>query len=296
MSTPTPDRPVAPTVSEAVALNNAAADDEIRALVQMMEKQSSLGFDPSTHIKGVITAINYTTAPPTVSVQISGDTTTTISDVHLMSNYSPVVGHTVDIRKQGPDIVVTAHTADASGKVVTGGANGWVKADLTNGSHNGNDQGDVYYRVILDHGTWKMQWRGGWGVSGTFMIDTADALPTEYRPQSQRNILVARQWTTGAVAAQLQFTTDGRVQLVANTQSTLSATSSGDVQYASVSGFTSVSSSHNHLDGSGFPTSFDGSHDHSFGASHDHGFSGGAHSHSVTTPTWISLHGVEYFI
>lgn len=300
MSTPTPDptkqQLVTPTASETAALRASSLDDEIRALAQQLQKQGALGFDPSTHVKGIVTAINYNSSPPTVSIQISGDTTTTIDGVRFINNYTPVINDVVDIRKQGPDLIITGQPAYTSGKVVTGGANGWVVATLTNGSHDGNDQGNVAYRLILDNGSWKMQWRGGWSVSGTYLIDTDDALASQYRPQSLRSLVVARQTSTGAVACHAEFLADGRVRLAGNTQSTLNASVSGDVYFTSINDFTSVAGSHSHLDGSGFSTTTDGAHDHSIGASHDHGFSGGSHSHPVTTPTWISLHGVEYFI
>lgn len=303
MTTPPPETSipiVAPTLEETRAINNALTDDEIRELAKQIAQSGALGFDPTTILKGVITAIAADTIPPTLSIQISGDTTATVTEVRLLNSYSPQVGHTVLIAKQGADIVVLGNVMAQGATGTESGAGDWTVADLTNGSHGGNSNGDVAYRRVLDHGSWKMQWRGGWNVSGTMMINTADALASEFRPESKRSCLVARHIQTGAVAAQLDFHTDGRVELVGGTTTAASANTSGDVGAAG--GFSVGSHAH------GMP--FDGeggapTHDHLGGtfngggfsvSNHDHGFSGGSHSHTVSSPTWVSLNGLEYFL
>lgn len=295
MTTPTSRSVAAPTLAETQALNNARQDDEVRALVQQMQTLGAMAYGSSRHIKGVVTAINYTTSPPTVSINIQGETSVTVDGVRIMNNYSPVVGQTVDIRKQGADIVITGHTADVSGTSVGNAGSGWILAQLTNGAHNGNSNGDIYYRLVLDHGSWKMQWQGAWSVSGTAMIDAADALPAEYRPTRHRSVVAGRT-VTNASAIVWDFHTDGRVTLTGSNATPASAVVSGDVTFVDPGGFTSFSSTHQHMDGSGFMTSFDGSHDHSVSAGHDHGFLGGGHTHTVASPSWASLNGVEYFL
>ncbi|MFE6223036.1 hypothetical protein [Streptomyces sp. NPDC057854] len=261
-----------------------------------MQASGALGYTPSTHVKGVITAVNYAGLPPTVTIQIQGAASVEIPGVRIMNNYTPVVGQTVDIRKQGADIVITGHTADVSGSALGQTGSGWIKATLSNGSHNGNSNGDVYYRLILDHGSWKMQWRGGWDPNGSStMIDSAEALAAEYRPKSHRSVVAARQ-VNNATSVVWDFHTDGRVLLTGHTYSTSTSTVSGDVGFTSISSFTSVGGTHNHAGDSGGVTSSDGGHDHSVGASHDHGFFGGAHQHTATVPAWASLNGVEYFL
>ncbi|MER7596288.1 hypothetical protein [Streptomyces hydrogenans] len=296
MSTPL----LTPTDAEKKALLDARNEEEIRLLVAQMQKAGALGFDPSTHVKGVITAVSYASSPPTVSLQISGDTTTTITGVRIMNNFTPVTGQTVDIRKQGADIVITGHTADVSGTARGQVGSGWIKATLTNGSHNGNSNGDVYYRLKLDDGSWKVQWQGGWAPEGSsIMIDSGQALPERFWPKALRSVPAARQVST-ATSVVFDFHTDGRVVLTGHTYSTSASTVSGDVSFVSIggSGFTSVNGSHTHIDGGGFATTTSGGHDHSvnIGASHDHGFYGGAHTHTAFWPAWVSLNGVEYFL
>lgn len=298
MTTPTPPSNSAPTASETSALAVSSADSELRALAEQLQSTGALGFDPSTHAKAIITAVSHDTAPPTVSIQFRGDTTVTIDNVRIDSSYSPVVGQTVDIRKQGPDIVITGSTAAASASGPDT-SNGWTRATLSNGSHNGNSNGDIYYRKVLDNGSWKMQWQGGWSVSGTEMIDAGDALGEEFQPTAHRSVAAARQVVNGT-AIVWDFHTDGRVTLTGSTATGASATVSGDITFVSAGGggFTSVNGAHSHLDGSSFVTTTDGSHDHSFSAdaSHDHGFLGGGHTHTVAAPAWASLNGVEYFL
>lgn len=299
MTTPPPESPipvVTPTSSETAALFNSLGEQQIRELAQQIIKATSLGFEPASFSKAIVTSVSYNTTPPVVSLNMSGDTTTTISGAYLLNNYSPVVGQTVLVGKQGPNFFILGHIADVNGSAVGGTGSGWIKATLSNGSHGGNSNGDIYYRRILDHGSWKVQWRGGWNVSGTMMIDTNNALAAGYRPTSKRSLVAARQIQTGATAIQFDFHSDGRVELVGGTTTGASAVVSGDVYWTGISDFTSVTGSHQHLESSGFFTGFAGSHDHGFGAGHDHAFYGGSHTHTVSTPTWASLNGLEYFL
>lgn len=302
MTTPPPESTtplIAPTLEETRAITNAYSEEEIRSLAQALLSSGELGFDPVTLVKGIIDTVDTVGSPPTVTVKIGGDTTTSVPAVRVLNNYSPVVGHTVLVAKQGADIVVLGHIADLGAKGAANGAGGWTQATLTGGSHNGDSMGTVYYRRILDHGSWKMQWRGGWTVSGTFLINTANALATEYRPAEKRTVLAARNFTTGSGWVQLAFHTDGRVEMLGGTQvAGNSANASGEVGFTSSGGGTGVAdTSHNHADWEGFATftTFQ-SHSHSVSAGHDHTFFGGGHTHPVTAPTWVSLHNVEYFL
>jgi hypothetical protein len=419
MTTPSPDSQsplVTPTPEEAAAISDARNDEEIRALAQQVLKASELGFEPTTIVKGIVAAIDLTSSPPTISLQISGDTATTISSVRVMNNYTPVTGQTVLIAKQGADIVVLGQIADANGYEVDNSSGGWNKATLAAGSHGGNDNGDVYYRRILDHGSWKMQWRGGWDPSGATVM--VSALAAEFRPTSKRTVLAARQIQTGAVSVQFDFNTNGSVTLVGDTATAASAVVSGEISWVdpvdtttstsggtstvdpgdtttSTSGGTStvdpvdttttvslsstgstnpgstgfsdpggttsvdpndntitaldggytdshgwdlshwhgVTGSHSHGAAFTHQHSSPGSHshsiaDHSHGVTgshshavdshshgvtgshshavdshshgvtggHDHDFTGGSHAHAVTTPTWVSLNNVEYYL
>lgn len=298
MTTPPPEGSVpivTPTSEETRAINKALSDEEIRSLAQQLLKSGQLGFEPSTLVKGVVTAFDFLGSPPTLTVEISGDTTVSISNVRVINTYSPQVGHTVLLAKQGSDIVVIGHIAAVSAYKL---GEDWVRATLTNGSHGGNSNGDIYYRRILDHGSWKMQWRGGWNTSGTLMINTANALTSEFRPSSKRSVLCARHIQTGATAAQWDFHSDGRVELVGSIQTANSAVATGDIGTigSHYHGIGAVGSHSHPTPG----TSANGGHDHGGGTSsnggHDHPFYGGSHTHSVSSPTWVSLNGVEYFL
>ncbi|MFD4474713.1 hypothetical protein ACFWPU_01150 [Streptomyces sp. NPDC058471] len=297
MTTPPPELPTpiaTPTAEETAAINNAYSDEEIRSLAQQLLKSGELPFDPGTYIKGTITAIDLDGSPPTLSIKISGDTTTTVSDVRLLNNYTPQVGHTVVVGKQGPDIVVLGHIAELSAYSVNSGAGGWVRAVLESGSHGGNSNGDIYYRRILDHGSWKMQWRGGWAPNGdTLMID---ALAAEFRPTSRRSVLAARDASGASNVVKIDFETNGTVFLVGPNTAPFGSSVSGDVWYAAPSGGTGEAGFHQHSEHDGFGTFFAGSHSHGVSTGHDHGFSGGYHTHSVNFPTWVSLNDISYFL
>jgi hypothetical protein len=286
----------APSPEETAALQESQMIAEVRALVTQMAKSGALGFDPGTYTKGTITAISTSAfQAPTVTVNVSGDVTTAVPGIALLNNYSPVVGHTVIMGKMGPQVFVLGHIPELSASSDANGAGGWIKATLNAGTHNGNSNGDVCYRRILDHGAWKMQWRGGWNVSGTTMVSGLD---TDYRPVAKRSVLCSRQVVNDGIAAQLDFMTDGSAVLVGGSMSTASGSVSGDITGGSggATGNSFVgpttawpSDAHNH-------GVIAGDHAHSTG-SHTHSFSGGAHSHvTAPTPTWVGLHGVEYFL
>lgn len=271
----------------------AAQEKQLRDLATQITNMAKLGFDPMTIRKGIVAAVVDTSTPPTVSINISGDQTTLITAVRTLNNYTPVVGQTVLVAKQGTEIFLLGAISAANPTSVNNFTdNGWIRATLTNGSHGGNSNGDVYYRRVLDHGSWKMQWRGGWAPGGaTAMIDTANAIDPDYRPTSHRSLTCARD-LTGAMSATMDFHTDGRVILTGGTEPTNSAT-------VSLGGGTDSAGSHSHGidDTYGASGEFVQSDGTSSNGSHSHGWSDSAsHSHTPTAPVWISLNGLEYFI
>lgn len=278
--------------------SDASLSTEIRNLVQQMQKSGSLGFDPATFIKGTVTAFDFAGAPPTLTINIGGDTTTEISDIRLLNNYSPEIGHTVLVGKQGSTVAVLGHISELSAFTVDDGAGGWVRANLTHGTHGGGGQGDIYYRRIQDHGTWKVQWRGSWGVdSSLLMLDTSDSVQADaYRPSSRRVIVAARSGSNGGTASMTWvFDPDGTVYVdSAGGTAGGPATVTGEVGNTS-SGTGGATASHIHADPQGSTTGSESS-DHGHSYSHGHPFSGGAHTHSIPLPTWASLNGVEYFL
>lgn len=249
---------------EEMAAARAARDKEDRDLAAQITQMTKLGYDPMTVRKGIITAVADSSTPPTVSLNIGGDTTTLISGVRILNDCTPFVGQTILVGKQGTEIFMIGAIASVS-PYATGplSGNGWVKATLSNGTHNGNSEGDVYYRRVLVHGSWKMEWRGGWAPGGqNGMISAGAALTATYRPTGKRTVTVARETQSDAVTAQFDFQTDGTVNLVGATTSTAS-TDPNDTT-TTVSG-------------------------------HSHGVTG-SHVHTPTHPAWVSLHGVEYYL
>lgn len=281
---------------EEEAAHNAEVEKQVRDLATQIAAMTKLGFDPMTIRKCIISAIDDTASPPTVSLNLSGDTDTLVTAVRTLNNYTPIVNQTALLAKQGTEIfLLGAIAATTPAGTLTQSDNGWIKATLTAGSHNGNSNGDVYYRRVMDHGAWKMQWRGAWINSGTKLVT---ALDPDYRPTSKRSVLCARETATGAVAAQFDFQTSGDVDLVGKNITSLSTSGQQSSSASPQTGdpfndpLALSGNVYNNPGGSG-------SHDHTIGHWHTvdgHTHGNGAHTHPVNDPTWISLNGVEYFL
>lgn len=278
---------------EEQAAFDAAQDKQIRDLAAQIAQVAKLGFDPMTIRKGIISAVSDSTTPPTVSLNISGDTDTLITEVRTLNNYTPFVGQTVLVAKQGTEIFLLGSiSATNPYSVNTGTDNGWIRADLSNGSHGGNSNGDVYYRRIMDHGSWKMQWRGGWSPGGSStMIGAGKELDTDYRPSSKRSVLCSRETQTGQIACQFDFQTTGQVTLVGGTIASGAASPGGFTETIDPIDSTTVSlSGYQSLAGS------DLGHSHGVVGGHWHDVFVDSHTHNASAPSWISLNGVEYFL
>lgn len=284
------------TPEEQAALD-ASQEKQLRDLATQITQMAKLGFDPMTIRKGIIGAVSDTTSPPTVSLNISGDTDTLVAQVRTLNNYTPLTGQTVLLAKQGTEIFILGAIAATSPMNVGGDSipdNGWRQSPLTAGSHGGNGNGDVYYRRVLDHGSWKMQWRGGWNVSGTTMIGSGEALDTDFRPSSKRSVLAARSATSSNVV-QFDFMTDGTVVLVGGTTAPSSVSSAPGGTTDSVDPIDSTTTA---LSGYLSQGGSDLGHSHGVVGSHYHDIFVDSHSHSiaVAAPTWVSLNGLEYFL
>ncbi|QES45277.1 hypothetical protein DEJ49_33605 [Streptomyces venezuelae] len=293
MSTPDESVPSEPPVTpEEAAAQDAAAQAEaaaaaqlqaIRELAAEIAKQTLLDFDPATIRKGTVTAIADTASPPTLSVQISGDTTTTIDGIRSIESYVPVVGDTALIIKQGTDLVALGKIAAAysatSWTVVTLGA-GWT--------HNGNGGGQVRYRRIWDNGSPKMQWRGvAARSSGTVAVSTP--LATGYRPLARVPVDAGRSEAGGATTVKLHFETDGTVVMVGGTTVPTAEAASGNTGSESSHSHGMENNVHDHGGG----VSSEGSHTHGI-ANNDHNHGGSTNSasgHSHTIPITTHKHG-----
>lgn len=295
--TPTPVPEPLPT--------SAPTDAEIRELAAVISAPQ-LTFDPLTARKGVVTAIATTATPPTISITISGDTTV-IDGVRFWSSYTPQVGQTVTLGKQGSDIWAMGSIVDLPAASDGGG---WTTATLGSGfSHNGNSGGTVQYRRVMDNGAWKMQWQGvAARSSGTLLLSAA--LPAEYRPTAKRPLNAGRDPGGGSNATLVEFNTSGTVDIVSAGQTaspsaggaTSGSTGSASTGSTGSTGSTLTQGTGNAVSGNGADPNhfhFDfAAHSHSISTSgsHTHSISSASHGHTVLAPVWISFNGLEYFL
>lgn len=156
-------------------------------------------------VKGVVTAYTY----PYITVQVDGDTQTSIANVRHLEAYSPVVGDTCTMLKQGSDLLAIGrvNTTTASPAV-----NGWVQPTLNTGFVHSADP--IRYRLVNDNGDKALQIRGSCTMTGS-VVYTANAatvftLPTGYRVSQNCSIIIPRDsggtclkvnfyWNTGVV-------------------------------------------------------------------------------------------------
>lgn len=287
MTTPDETVPAEPPVSpDEAAVQDAAAEAEaaaaaqlqaIRELATEIAKQAVLDFDPATIRKGNVTAIATTAVPPTLSIQISGDTTTTIDGVCYMDSYAPEVGDVVEVLKQGTDLFALGEVAAQFSE------SGWTVVPLAAGfTHNGNSGGDVLVRRVWDHGSWKVQMQGVANRSSGTLIATLDA---KYRPSARRPLLCTRTAVGGSNVVKMDVETNGQLLMVGGT----TAPNGGNT--SSESGHSHGMENNDHDHGGG--VSSEGSHTHGI-ANNDHnhgGDTGSTSSHRHSIPTTTHKHG-----
>lgn len=263
-------------------------DENLRRLSMAIDNVGDAG--TTCHMtKGIVTAISVAVTPPTCSIQLSGDTTTTIAGVRFVDSYWPVVGDVVQIIKQSSTLLII-------GQVSVWGATpadqGWVSpTPATNWALDAIDP--LRYRVIQDHGTRKVQLRGALTrSSGT--PTTLWTMPTEARPVvNLKPVLISRGWGGGAVSAQMQINSSGTMVLDGYTAGVASV----DANTGNSSPGTNNSTDHRHFHGGAFNpdvndfTDYNGVHSHTVNS----------HSHTVTStavshPDWLGFNGIEYFL
>lgn len=182
-------------------------------------------------VKGVVTAVAY----PYMTVQVDGDTMTSISNVRYLEAYSPVVGDTCTMLKQGSDLLAIGrvNTTTASPAV-----NGWVSPTLNTGFTHSADP--IRYRLINDHGDVCLQLRGSCTMSGSVVytanVATVFTLPAGFRPSLNSSIILPRD--SGGLCVKVNFVAStGVVQLDnlrgvrTDSDNAANATSSVDMQH-----------------------------------------------------------------
>lgn len=168
-------------------------DQDVRDLATQLTAPQ-LSFDPADVRKGIIAAVAATASPPSVSLTLSGDDTV-IPGVVALDSYSPVVGDTVLVIKQGTNIFVLGQLNDTG----VGVENGWQTV------------GGVSYRVVIDNGDQRVQFKGSYAASGTSLF----TLPSGYAPSVTRTILCGRDGESTSVL--VQIATSGAVTVVNGT-------------------------------------------------------------------------------
>lgn len=119
-------------------------------------------------IQGVVTAVDYTTSPPTLSATISGSTAVT-SNLRFLQSYTPQVGDVVQILSQNSSLLVvdTIYTDPLNTNTPYGIAKDWTAPTLASGiTTPAGGGGNVYYRIIHDHGTDRIDFKGSVGIPG----------------------------------------------------------------------------------------------------------------------------------
>lgn len=266
------------------AAQNRQLHQAVRNLATQISKVSKTARSSSVR-KATVVAVNYnkSTGLVTADLNLSGDTTVTVPAVSVVQGVSPNVGDTVNVLKQDATMSVVSQISTQTG---TNPPGGWIQASLASGfSHNGDSQGNLYYRIVNDNGAMRMDWMGAVGITGTPTSVLSAALDTDYRPSSQRKLILPRGLGNGAsfLDVQVQFTTSGTVVLQgaqptapSHTHSLGTSGAGGDV--------------HDHSHGGAVgEVSFVETHTHAMGSST--GTSG-----SLPAPDWVSFNGAFYYL
>lgn len=283
--TPSPDTPqgeMTPAQKTAAAIAAAAQQrQQISSLAEALIPQTQPGAILS---KGKVMSWE-SGLPPTVTIQLGGDTSTSISAVRYLDSYTPTPGDTVIIAKQGSEILVLGKAHEFY--LNQPAKDGWQAISPTstwNGSNN--NLTPPLWRRVFDHGAQKIQFQGRLWRVGSNTGTTMFTLPVGYRPGIQRALLAAREnLSNGSNVIQLLVGTDGSVAIsgqtlgaTGGTYGTISMTSSYGMQGSE------------NLSGATYLGKTDASHQH--GMFHTHNIS----VDNAVFPGWVSLDGIEFFL
>ena len=239
--------------------------------------------------------------PPTVTIQLGGDTSTSIAAVRYMDSYTPVAGDTVVIAKQGSEITVLGKIHEFY--LNQPAKNGWQPITPTttwNGSNN--TLTPPLWRRVFDHGDQKIQFQGRVWRNGTNTGTTIFTLPAGYTPGIQRVLLAARENLGGANEVQINVNTSGVVEinghLLAGPITSGVKTSYYSVEHLHrIAGYPDTSLVQVNYGGStGYQNAVIGGASTDGGNSPNHRHTLDDHRHIATFPGWISLDGLEFFL
>lgn len=286
---PTPETPNAPTqrleVTQQEGAVRAQLSDEMRTLAGALAREDEVGAEI---LKGVVQSVNLNVAPPVFSMTLQGDESVIIDGARFMDSYTPTVGDTVLVLKQQSNVFALGTIATGA---TTPAVQGWLPVPSLASGVTTESFDPAMYRVIVDHGSRKVQLRGSVNLNAT--QTTLWTMPAGIRPLlNKRPIIVARGYGGGAVAVQLNVNANGTMVLSGSTTGVAGVASSG-------AGTTSSTGEHAHWEyngnntkpgnaGANF-TDWNGIHTHST-PNHGHTMD------FVDHPDWVSFNGVEYFL
>lgn len=287
--------------AEAIAAQ-AQQRQQVQSLAEALLPQTQPG---AILAKGKI--ISWQTGfPPTVTLQLGGDTSTSIPQVRYLDSYTPTAGDTVLIAKQGPEIIVIgkAHEFYQSQPA----KNGWLPlTPQTTWNGSNNSLTPPLWRRVFDHGDQKIQLQGRVWRNGSNTGTIIAALPVGYRPGIQRVLLAARENIGGVNEVQININTDGTIELVghmiAGPMNQGVTTSYYNIDHFHVGPFGSLGGSS--TDGTstvrystgGSPLiGVIGGSAQDGGRDPNHRHTTNPHNHVATFPGWISLDGMEFFL
>lgn len=253
--------------------SGSPTDAEIRALATQLADMADPGITPAQYLKGVVTATDYSTMTATITLQGS---TNTIAGVKIDSGATAVVGDVVNVVMQGTALLIVSRSSALSSS--TDSAGGWIKPTLGSGfTHNGNSEGDFMYRLYNGGGTMRVEYKGAVAISGTPTAVLGSALGTSYRPSAKRRILV-----NGVFVS---FNTDGTIALD-------TSAFPAHVHSLGTSGGASNDHTHNSYDPQNalYYTTTGGS------TGHTHAMGNSTGTTSGGTPSFLSFHGVFYYL
>lgn len=176
----------------------AAIDRVIGAAVDSVKKSGVL---EAGALMAIVSMVN---SDGTVTVTRGDDT---YPKVRRLSGYTgPAVGDVVEILRTSGGWV-------AIGRFLTE-TNGWVSITPAAGyTNNGNSNGNMMYRKVVDHGTPFVEWSGGisWSTSGSPPSGGQFyTMPAALRPTTQRSVSAA----AGGVCTKIDFRTAGECVLI----------------------------------------------------------------------------------
>ena len=302
MSAPTP----APDTPQGQMTPAQQTAQQIAAQAQQRQQISSLAdaLIPQTQPGAILSkgkVMSWESGlPPTVTIQLGGDTSTVIAAVRYLDSYTPTPGDTVLIAKQGSEILVIGKAHEFY--LGQPAKNGWQSPSLTT-TWNRTVAGapPPLFRKVFDHGEQRIQMQGRVWRNGTNTGAILFTLPDGYRPTVQRMVLAARENVGGLNEVQVYVEPNGTVNLSGHTLA-------GPMNDGVTTSYYNVDHFHEQS-GGGIYT---GTVRYSTGGSPLVGVLGGSaqdggrdpnhrhttnpHNHVAGFPGWVSLDGVEFFL